>query len=172
MDHKGKIMHKSITMRVGAVGAASAMAGGLAVIASGTTGAYFSDTKTGSITGTIGNVHLSTTDTTFAWTDMMPGEAKSATVAFTGKGSGPQDFYLVFPNLTALSALNSLGEYGAVHISGNAMDNWDSANLNDGYPCGTPGNVGVATLCSVPQQLKLASNLGINETRNFTFQFN
>ena len=81
-------MRKSTKMKVGAVGTSFALAGALAIVASGTTGAYFSAAQDGTITGAIGTVKLSTTNTTFAWTNMMPGDPKSATVNFTNTGTG------------------------------------------------------------------------------------
>jgi hypothetical protein len=119
-------------MKVGAVGTSFALAGALAIVASGTTGAYFSAAQDGTITGAIGTVKLSATNTTFAWTNMMPGDPKSATVNFTNTGTGPQDFYLVFPNDPALHALNNLGSYGEVHVVSDGTDVFDSANLQDG----------------------------------------
>lgn len=164
-------MRKSIALRLGAIGTAVTLAGSLAVLASGTTGALFSESKGGGITGTIGAVHLETSNTTFVWTGMMPGEPKSDSVTFKNKGTGPQDFYLVFPNETALSSLNSLGEYGEAHISVNNVEKFASVNLNDGYPCGTPGINGAATLCAIPPKMLLASNVAVNETGSFTFTF-
>ncbi len=165
-------MKSVLRSRTTRVIAAAAVASGLAIMASGSTGAYFSESQTGGITGTVGAVHLSTSSTTFTWNNLMPGEPQSASVDFRNTGTGPQDFYLVFPNATALSALNSLGTYGEVHISVNGNEIFGSANLNDGYPCGTPGNPGVATLCPVPQQLLLASNVPTNVLNSFKFQFN
>ena len=81
-------MRKSTKMKVGAVGTSFALAGALAIVASGTTGAYFSETQPGTVAGTIGAVHVLTSNTTFAWTNMMPGDPKSATVNFTNTGTG------------------------------------------------------------------------------------
>jgi hypothetical protein len=165
-------MRKSIMLKVGAVGTTFAMAGALAIAASGTTGAYFSQTKDGAVTGTFGAVTLSTSETTFAWTNMMPGEQKSAAVDFTNTGTGPQDFYLVFPNATALSSLNDLGSYGEAHILVDGVEKFASKNLNDRYTCGTPGANGGPEACPVPQKLLLASNVAKDASNTFTFQFN
>lgn len=155
-----------------ATGALGVAAFALIAAGAGSTGAYFSDTKTGDIKGTIGAVKVTTSATTFTWTNMMPGEPKTASVDFVNEGSGNQDFYLTFPNATALSALNSLGEYGEAHISVNGVEKFASKNLNDGYACGTPGNTGVATLCPVPAKLLLASDVGVGAPNNFKFTFN
>lgn len=165
-------MKQLVQSRTTRVLVAAGIAAGLALMAVGGTNAGFSEYQQGGITGTIGQVHLSTTNRTFAWTNMMPGVADSAKVDFTNTGTGHQDFYLVFPNLTALSALNSLGTFGEVHIAVNGVEKFASANLNDGYPCGTAGLNGVATLCPVPQQMLLASDVAIGATNSFTFAFN
>ena len=164
-----KSLFKSRTTRVLA---AAGIAAGLAIMATGTTGAYFSESTDGGITGTVGAVHLSVPNSTFAWTNMMPGVADSAKVDFTNVGTGHQDFYLVFPNATALSALNDLGEFGEVHIAINGQEQFASKNLNDRYACGTAGNAGVATICPVPQQMLLASDVAVGATNSFTFAFN
>ncbi len=109
--------------KLAALGASLAVAGGMIVSASGATGAYFSQTKSGAITGTVGNVAVSTSGgtgddhLTFAWTNMLPGVPNSVTVNYTNTGTATEDIYLQFPNLTALSALNDLGTYGAASIS-------------------------------------------------------
>ena len=173
----GEHMRKSFAMRLGAVGTAVVLAGGLAVVASGTTGAYFSESKAGAITGTIGAVHLETGNTTFEWTNMMPGEAKSAPVGYKNTGTGAQDFYLVFPNGPALHALNNLGTYGEVHVTdGNGAALFDSANLQDGRTradgsnsCGAFSTTGCWPL---PASLKIASNVATGASSSVTFNFN
>jgi len=165
-------MKQFVQSRTTRVLVAAGIAASLAIMATGTTGAYFSESKDGGITGTVGAVHLSVPNSTFAWTNMMPGVADSAKVDFTNVGTGHQDFYLVFPNATALSALNDLGTFGEVHIAVNGVEQFASANLSDRYPCGTPGNTGVATVCPVPQQMLLASDVAVGATNSFTFAFN
>ena len=153
-------------------GAAGVAAVALIAASTSVTGAYFSEAKVGGINGNIGAVHVSASETFFTWADMMPGEQKTATVEFTNKGTGPQDFYLVFQNKTALSALNSLGEYGEAHISVNGIEKFGSKNLNDGYACGTLAtSPAVETLCAVPEQMLLASGVAKNQGGAVTFQF-
>ena len=182
-------MHRSISMRVGAVGTAFALAGGLAVIASGTTGAYFSDTKSGAIKGTTGSILVSTSTSSgtginnlsFSFDNLMPGEAQVATVNFKNVGKKVQDVYLTFPNVPALHALNNLGSYGEVHIS-NGAALFDSVNLNDGRTtasgnsCG-PFGPGLGTdgkpLCwPLPDKLLVASALPVGDSGSVTFAFN
>ncbi len=164
----------------GAVGVAA-----LALIAASTsvTGAYFSEAAPGNITSTIGAVHLSTSNTWFAWTNMMPGEQKTATVDFTNKGTGPQDFYIVFPNVPALHALNNLGSYGEVHVTGGQTGTiapiFDSKNLQDGrhiatgVPAGTNtcGGFSPTGCWPLPVNLKIASSVGVEGTGSVSFSF-
>ena len=165
-------------LTVGALGVAAAA---LIATGSGVTGAYFSEARGGGITGTIGAVHLDASNTNFNWTNMMPGEPKSATVDFQNAGTGNQDFYLVFNNVPALHALNNLGSYGEVHIAtGDGTHLFDSANLQDGrhqaatVPEGvnTCGTFSPAGCWPVPVSLKLASNVAPTAWNSFTFSFN
>ena len=101
-------------------------------------------------------------DPTFVWSNMLPGEYKSLTVKYKNTGTVPEDVFLTFPNLTALSALNSLGTYGEVHVTVNGTEVYANANLNDKPNNGTTG---------LPAQLKLQEGLAVNHTGTFTFQF-
>jgi len=152
-----------------AIGIAAVLAAfGLLFNAVGHTGAYLEDAKPGGVTGTIGKVEISTTggaainDPTFTWSNMLPGVYKSLTVKYKNTGTVPEDVYLTFPNLTALSALNSLGTYGEVHVSVNGTEIYANANLNDKPNNGTSG---------LPAQLKLQEGLQVNHTGTFTFEF-
>jgi hypothetical protein len=175
-------MRKSIAMRLGAVGTAVTLAGGLAVIASGTTGAYFSETKGGSITGSIGSIHVSTLGSVggganhidLAFSNLMPGEAQTVTFNYQNTGPVAQDVYLTFPNVPALHALNNLGKYGEVHVvDGGGTHFFDSANLNDNRPdaSGTCGAFNPAGCWPLPAQLKVASNVGPTASGSVSFTF-
>lgn len=159
---------RRINKRVALAVVAILAALGLAFLASGSTGAYFEDVKQGGATGTVGQVKISTeggnavNDPTFTWNDMLPGDYKSLTVKYTNTGTVPEDVYLTFPNATALSALNSLGTYGEVHVSVNGNEVYANANLNDKPNNGTSG---------LPAQLKLQEGLAVNHTGTFTFTF-
>ena len=176
-------------LTVGALGVAAAA---LIATGSGVTGAYFTDSASGSIHGTLGTVKVTTSETNFNWTNMMPGEPKSATVDFHNAGTGNQDFYLVFKNVPALHALNNLGTYGEVHIAiGDGTHLFDSANLQDGRhqvvakdgtlvssTTNTCNNVFAQTdpanngCWPLPTSLKLASNVATGGGGSFTFSFN
>jgi hypothetical protein len=169
-------LRKALT--AGALGAASVA---LIAAATGTTGAYFSDAQGGTITGAVGSVHLATSNTTFSWTNMMPGEPKSASVDFQNTGTGNQDFYIVFNNVPALHALNNLGSYGEVHVvDGNGNHLFDSANLQDGRHQVSGGTNGVNTCGTfsdtgcwpLPTELKIASNVAPTAWNSVSFSFN
>ncbi len=150
---------------------------GLVAVASGATGAYFSDTKSGEITGEYGTLTISAgvnADTggglNFGFANLLPGEPQSGTVYYQNTGNNPQDVYLVFPNADALKALNDYGTYASVTITG-TFGSWHSENLSDYYPSGTPGNPGVATLYHVPSQMLLQSDLAPGASGSMTFTF-
>jgi hypothetical protein len=146
-------MHTSTKARLAVVATSTLIAGGLAVAASGATGAYFSDTKEGTVTGTIGSIEVDTSATggggidrlDAQFTEIMPGETRTATARFTNTGSQPQDVWLVFDNAAALRAINQLGSDAHVKIS-SGVTLFKSADLKSR---GTP----------LPRSLKLASSL-------------
>jgi hypothetical protein len=161
-------MFRRINRRTATIIVALLAAVGLAFVASGSTNAYFEDVKQGGVTGTIGQVKISTEggnaidQPVFTWDDMLPGEPNSLTVKYTNKGTVPEDVWLMFPNLTALSALNSLGTYGSVTVSVNGTQVYANSNLNDKPNNGTTG---------LPAQLKLQEHLAVNHSGTFTFSF-
>ena len=158
--------------------AVAAVIAGLAAM--GSSGAYFSDTHTGTITGSIGVVSVSTNggngaqNMDFQFTNLLPGTPQSATVTYQNTGSGPEDIYLTFPNATALSALNNLGTYGSAHVDSNGTEIFGSANLNDDTTTCPPGSTTTANPIpcdALPAQLKLASNVQPGATGTVTFTF-
>lgn len=169
-------MSRSIAIKAATLVASVALLGGTAFVASGATGAYFSDTKAGTISGTIGNVHVSTTGGTgatgsnLAFTNLLPGDAQTVSLKYTNTGTSSEDIYIVFPNATALSALNNLGHYGEVHLSANTTHLFDSQNLKDSAnSCGAFSPTGCWPLKS---QYLVASNLAVGGAGNVSFSFN
>jgi hypothetical protein len=172
-------MSKSLTIKAATLVASVALLGGTALLASGATGAYFSDSKPGTISGTIGNVHVSTNGgfgangSDLVFTNLLPGEPQTVSMNYTNTGSGAEDIYIVFPNATALSALNNLGHYGQIHLSANGTALFDSDNIKDGLPANClpfhPDNDGCWPLQS---QYKLVSSLPAGATGSVTFSFN
>lgn len=156
--------------------ASVSLLGGVAWVAAGTTGAYFSDTHSGTITGTLGTIQVTpgggtgADSTDFTFSNMLPGAAQTATVSYTNSGSSPEDVYIVFDNATALSALNNLGTYGELHLSANGTPLFDSANLNDRIStCGVLDPSGCWPLAS---QYRVASNLPAGATGTVSLKFN
>ncbi len=124
-------------VRAGAFVATLGAAVALMLLGFGATGAYFSDTSDGAITGTIGSIRIVTAGGSgidgmnFTFNNLLPGEPQTATVTYYNSGANPQDVWLKFPNATALSALNTLGTYGEIHVVSNGTEIFASANLND-----------------------------------------
>jgi len=62
--------------------------GGTALVASGETGAYFSQTVPGSISGTVGSIHITpSTSTDLSFSNLLPGAPQTVTVHFENTGS-------------------------------------------------------------------------------------
>jgi len=170
-------------VRVAAMTATVALLGGTAFVASGATGAYFSDTQPGTISGTIGCILVTASGGTanghgsgqdFAFSNLLPGEAQTITVNYQNTcPTNAEDVWITFPNATALSALNNLGKYGTVHVTsagdGAVGDVFDSANLNDRVA--TCGALSPAGCWPLPGQLKVASDVGPTQSGSVTFSF-
>src|SRR4051794_24201182 len=118
-------MMKSKTARFGAFLATLGVSAGLVGTAVHSTGAYFSDTKTGAITGTMGSIKVTTYggavdgsgNRNFAFANMLPGEQQTATIQYQNTGRNAEDVYIVFNDTAALAAINDLGHYGTASIS-------------------------------------------------------
>jgi hypothetical protein len=146
---------------------------GLVAVAAHATGAYFSDTHNGKITGTIGDISIKTgggVDTNsngdflgFNWDEMLPGVPYSATMTVQNtSSSNSEDIWLTFPNATALSALNTLGTYGAVQILVDGNQVYENHNLNDIPNNGTTG---------LPAAVQVGWNVGPTASHTITFKF-
>lgn len=174
-------MHKVLGMK--ALGLAVSMVAlvGTVALASGATGAYFSDTKDGKIDGAGVPITIaagvnadSGGGLAISWPSMVPGEVYTATAHYTNTGGAPQDVWIVFPNVTALSALNNLGGFGAVRINdSNGGLRFYSENLNDhADDQGTgPGPQGQGIVRMLPQAVKLASAVPVGGGGFMTFKF-
>lgn len=162
-------MHSRFGIRlagfVATVGAAAVLVA--ATVAS--TGAYFSDTKSGSLNGTFGEVSVKTSGGSgndsldFTFTKMLPAEWKTAKITVTNTGTGPEDIWMVFDNANkSWSWLNSLGTYGEMTINGKNYN-----NLNNKYPQGTPGNATYPAIAFVPAQNKIGT---LQPGTSYTFE--
>lgn len=167
---------KRTTKKLTFAAAMVAAALGLAVAGSSLTGAYFSDTKQGDVTGTVGSIKITGNGGNGAngldvqFNNLLPGEVQTKTVNFANTGNNPEDVWVVFNNPDALHALNNLGTYGEVHLSASGTPVFDSANLNDnsGNSCGPLSPQGC---WPVPQKVKLVSNLAPGAGGTFSFGF-
>jgi hypothetical protein len=188
-------MRKGTIIRtIGFIGSAGITVALVGAAATGT-GAYFTDSKSGTIAGTMATVKIHTGGGTgadnlnFAFDKMLPGQAQTQTVTFQNTGNSSADIWVVFDKTdlgnnptpgggtTSASGLNSWGTYAEVHLATSGTEIFGSANLNDGYPCGTPGTrvdawgVTDPTLCYLAGQYKLASNVGPTASGDMTFSF-
>jgi len=171
----------NMKVRVLTLVASVALLGGTALVASGQTGAFFSDTHSGTLTGTLGTILVTPDASTFSFTDLLPGAPQVADVTYTNTGNSPEDVWVVFNNPTALSALNDLGRYGTVHLSSTGAaavgDVFDSNNLNDNLSsCGffsqAPGVDAQHPNCwPLTSMVKIASGLTPTSAGTFHFSF-
>ncbi|MDJ0323776.1 hypothetical protein QMG61_08380 [Cryobacterium sp. PH31-AA6] len=165
---------------VGAGGAAIALT--FSLVSLGTTGAYFSDTHQGDITGTIGSIKVvgsagtGTESLDLNFTGLLPGTPQTVTAGYQNTGASPQDVWVVFNNVDALHALNDLGTYGEFHVKANGTALFDSANLSDDMD--DPANLSCGPIAPtgcwpVPKMIKIASNVGpsASGTVDFTFGY-
>jgi hypothetical protein len=138
----------------------------------GFSGANFSDTKTGAITGTVGSIKVGTDNLSLGFSNLLPGEPQSVTTSYQNTGTSPEDVWIVFTDKDALHALNDLGGYGSVSIvDAQGGVNWFSQNLTDFYPEGTPGANGGPATYYVPEKMLLQTNVASGATGSFTFTF-
>jgi len=170
-------MLKSKSGRLAAFLATVGLSVGLVGVAASTTGAYFSDTRSGSVSGTIGSIKVATSGGTgtdglgFSFTNMLPGEPQTVTGSYQNSGANVEDVWLVFNNVDALHAINDLGTYGQAHLLSNGTEVFGSNNLNDNVTSCVPGT-GTPACNAVPQKLKLADSLAPGGVGTFGFTFN
>jgi hypothetical protein len=160
------------------------LAAGTALVASAATGtgAYFTDSASGTITGTMGTIMIRGADGNPAnmninFAHMLPGEANIKTIGFTNTGANPQDVWLVFdgPSLgdgqsgTDTGKINDRGTYAEVHIKSGNTAVFDSANLNDDSNTCPPG---AGSSCNpLPEMIKLRENVAPGGSGSFTFSY-
>lgn len=153
-------------------GVAIAAVGGLTFSSSG---AFFSDTHDGAISGSVGSIRVTASGGSgaqsmdFDFANLLPGEPQTATLHYQNSGSNTEDVWIKFPNATALSALNNLGTYGEVHVKANGKAIFDSANLNDRVA--TCGSLSPSGCWPLPSELKVASGVPAGQSGNVQFTF-
>lgn len=168
---------KRVAGFVGTLGVAAALFG---AGASGT-GAYFSDAKQGTVTGTMGSIRITAfagggpDATGISFDKLLPGEAQEKTVRFQNTGQNSQDVWLVFNKAdlgdgnasTHRQKINDLGTDAEIHLSNGAGEVFGSANLNDDPGCSSTG----PACMPLPETLQVADNLAPNKRGSFTFGF-
>ncbi len=118
----------SKTWRLGGFIAALGASGALIAAATGSTGAYFTDSKPGTINASTGSVKVSTTNLSLDFAGLLPGDFQTKDVTYWAEGSGAEDIWLVLPTDGSADALNKvptdnpsdptpLGRYGHFAIS-------------------------------------------------------
>jgi len=170
-----KLKKLNVLVLVGTV----VLLGGTFIVASGATGHHSSNhadddgpeiTRTIAITASGGT---GSSSTNLAFTGLLPGIPQSVTLNYKNTGTSPEDVYVVFPNSTALSALNYLGQYGQVHLTstgpGAVGDAFDSSNLNDNL--GHCVHFSSSGCWPLLKQYEIARNIGPNSTGSFSFGF-
>lgn len=137
---------------VGAAGLTAALVG--AAVAG--TGAYFTDSKDGSLKGTSGHLTLNVSQTQLAMSDLVPGVDQTQNISYNVNSSGKSDVWVVFdPTTVGFAAFTGakdssvypgggLGGYGHFAISNNGgAPIFTSYNL-----AGVPAN-DTSTPCAV-----------------------
>jgi hypothetical protein len=179
--------------RVAAFVGALAGSVGLVTAAAGATGAYFNDTQSGTVTGNIGSIKVSTTGGTggngldFDFANMLPGVFQTSTVHYKNIGKNTEDVYLVFSQAEALHSVNNLGTFGEAKIGSNGTTVFSSSNLNDGEQASLQPIDPTSSHCSsspsahvplssagcwpIPDIVKLATNVAPGNGGTMTFSF-
>jgi hypothetical protein len=180
---KGHEMRKSMAMRLaGFIGAAGLTAALVGSAVAGT-GAYFNDTKPGTIQATLGSIKIDTANTALSFTNLLPGESQTATAQFQNTGANPQDVWIVFNQAdigdhlagTDTNLINDHGTYGAALIKASGTPVFLSNNLNDDPgPTHCPNQAALLdpVAChGLPHMLKLVDNLGVGAPGTFEFTY-
>lgn len=133
-------MFKGKLPRVIALVGSLAIAASLVGVAVAGTGAYFTASNGGTISGNLATVAVTTSggaggyNLDFTWDNMLPGVDSVANVGIQNTGTVPEDIYLAFDNTNGVwSALNTLGAYGIFTVNGSLVYN----NMNNQYAEGT-----------------------------------
>lgn len=142
------------------------------------TGAFFSDSHNGTISGTVGSIKIVGSGGTgpeglnLSYDGLLPGAPQTQTIHYQNTGTSPEDVWVVFNNADALHALNDLGTYGEFHIAANGDQVFDSTNLNDNA-ANSCGPLSPAGCWPVPRANKVASNVapGASGSIDLTFGY-
>lgn len=108
-----------------------------------------------------------------AFHNLLPGSPQTVSVNYRNTGNVAESVWVRFPNSTALSALNTLGRYGSIHLSstggGSIGDVFDSTDLNDNtQTCGVFSKTGCWPL---QQRYLIADSLAPGQSGSFSISF-
>lgn len=171
-----------ITGFIGTLGAGAAL---VATAATGT-GAYFTDSASGTIHAQAGSLNLSTTDMSVNFTGIMPGEDRAKAINYSATASsGNTDIWLTFDTTSeayakftgeknnAKWADGGLGRYGHFEVTNDGTPLFDSYNLQNaskdvsgcadsvghGFGRMATGAADTPPYCGVPGAILLKSNV-------------
>ncbi|MBF6606601.1 MAG: hypothetical protein IVW53_13605 [Chloroflexi bacterium] len=152
---------------------------GVAVVG---TGAYFTDSVGGQISGNLGTVAVAVSGQNINFANLMPGEVQTQAVTVKNTGTGNEDIYLAFDNTNkGWSAVNDLGQYGKFVINGKTYDNLSNKyNSTTGVPGAPISGVFMGGSCSTVNRVPvnflphviLLGTLTPNQTWTFNIAFN
>jgi hypothetical protein len=192
-------MGKGKALRLGGFAVALTASAALVASATGATGAYFTDSHSGSVTATSGHLTLNVTDPNLNFAGLVPGVDKTLNVDYNTDSSVNEDIWLVFsatdPGYQAWTGPKSnafgggLGRFGHFAVANNNSVDFQSYNLqlldpavpNPVCPVDANGDGGSSQqsssvsdtppLCGVPQAILLAQNVasGVNGQIEMTF---
>lgn len=186
-------MNKSKTARVVAFVAALGASAALIGAAAQGTGAYFTDSRSGSLSATTGQIRIDSGSTDLSLTNLLPGQYKNATLSYTSNGSQAEDVWVVFnkqsPEYAALTGYQTgLGGFGHFEVAGEdgqpVFSSWNLSNDANGNSGCADNAVGhgsdsersdydytTAGYCGIPGAIKVESSVPAGATRHVTMTF-
>lgn len=191
-------MIRSRGARIAGFSAAVAATAALIAFGVSSTGAYFTDSQPGTMSGGFGTVQVSGSGLSVNFSGLLPGQFQKRTINYTNAtGTGSEDIWLVFPagkapalNAPAASGPIPLGRYGHFAITAPAgsftsynlaSDPNSSSSSSDSCPVNVYGHGGSARqaadasdtfdYCPVPNAILLSKGLtpGSSASAQITF---
>jgi hypothetical protein len=183
-----------VTAFVGTLGASAALIG----MAATTTGAYFTDTESGSITAKTGHLQIDKrSDYALNFNDMVPGQYQSRDVHYRTDSSTNEDIWLKFPDGVAYAqftgekngpnwADGGLGRFGHFEVKNNAggtlFSSWNLQNESAGVSgCANANGHGsnqaptsredTPAHCGVPRYMLVESDVPSGTEQKLTLVF-
>lgn len=125
------------------------------------TGAYFTDSHSGSINAGTGTVKVSTNNLSLNFDNLLPGEYQKKDITYTAHTTSTEDIWLVFPTDGSAAAFTStpkpgpvpLGRYGHFAVTSTNGAHFTSYNL-----ARSTGGVHASDACSIDNNGEGGSN--------------